>query len=57
MRIYLLALAVLWSTSLLAQPTHTDSIKTVDLKEVVVSALRATEKTPMTFQYSKKRGY
>ncbi|MEO9966614.1 MAG: TonB-dependent receptor [Reichenbachiella sp.] len=31
-----------------------DSIKTVDLKEVVVSSTRATEKTPMTFNTLKK---
>lgn len=50
MKHYLIAVALLCSTVVSAQQTtDLDSIKTVDLKEVVVSSTRATSKTPMTF--------
>jgi iron complex outermembrane receptor protein len=50
MKTYLIAVAMLPSTSLFAQNSNAiDSLRTIDLKEVVVSSTRATEKTPMTF--------
>jgi len=55
MKNILLAVALLWSLSASAQSNAVqDSIKTVDLKEVVVSSTRATSKTPMTFNEIKK---
>lgn len=55
MKKYLFAVAMLCSTVVSAQQdTNVDSIKTVDLKEVVVSSTRATAKTPMTFNEIEK---
>ncbi|MEO9853236.1 MAG: TonB-dependent receptor [Reichenbachiella sp.] len=55
MKNYLLTVALLWSLTASAQSDFTiDSIKTMDLKEVVVSATRATSKTPMTFNQIEK---
>ncbi|MEP2026393.1 MAG: TonB-dependent receptor [Reichenbachiella sp.] len=55
MKNYIFAIAMLYSTVASAQSDiQQDSIKTVDLKEIVVSSTRATSKTPMTFNEIKK---
>ncbi|SMD31702.1 iron complex outermembrane recepter protein [Reichenbachiella faecimaris] len=55
MKKYLFAVAMLCSTIAYAQKAIApDSIKTVDLKEIVVSSTRATTKTPMTFNEIKQ---
>lgn len=55
MRIYMITAAMLWSVVASAQTNELpDSMRTVDLKEVVVSSTRATAKTPMTFNEIQK---
>lgn len=56
MKNYYLAIALLCSLTVSAQTdTSIDSIKTVDLKEVIISSTRATAKTPMTFNEIQKK--
>ncbi|WP_420581514.1 TonB-dependent receptor [Reichenbachiella sp.] len=55
MKIQFLVAILLCNAAVYAQnETMLDSIKTVDLKEIVVSSTRATSKTPMTFNEIKK---
>ena len=55
MKIRFLVAILLCNAAVYAQnETMLDSIKTVDLKEIVVSSTRATSKTPMTFNEIKK---